>query len=220
VAAGNARLSGQRVVGRELDPFQAEAVRDDLGVRPLEDPELRVAVLLERPVPVEVVRLEVEQHRDAAVQLVHVLELERRELANHPVGVRDRRERRADVACDRHVAARGPEDRAEELGRRRLPVRARDADDRPLGVEPVAELDLAPDRNLTLPRGADESPLAGNAGALDEHLDAVEQPQVVLVPEQPVGANDLDAPALQRLGGRDTGAGEPVDERAPHYARK
>ena len=77
VSAGNAGLCRQVVVARELDSGQAEASRHDRDLRALEDSELRVAVGLERSVTVEVVRLEVQQHRDLASQLVHVLQLER-----------------------------------------------------------------------------------------------------------------------------------------------
>ena len=50
-------------------PSSPEQRRHDLRARTLEDAELRVAVGLERAVPVEVVRLEVEQHRDLAGEL-------------------------------------------------------------------------------------------------------------------------------------------------------
>jgi hypothetical protein len=82
-------------------------------------------------------------------------------------------------------------------------------------VQPVPELDLAPDGRPARPRRQHERPLARDPRALDEHVDAVEQREVVLVPEQPVGPNDLHPPRLQRLGGRDARAGESVDERAP-----
>ena len=48
----------------------------------LEDAELRVAVGLERAVPVEVVGLEIEQHGDARPKFVDVLELEAGDLAD------------------------------------------------------------------------------------------------------------------------------------------
>jgi hypothetical protein len=82
-------------------------------------------------------------------------------------------------------------------------------------VQPVAELHLAPDGDPSSPRRQHERPLAGDAGTLDEHVDAIEQTEVVLVPEQPVGSNDLHPPPLERLGGRDARTGESVDERAP-----
>ena len=129
VPAADQRLGRQRVVGRELDPVEPEPSRHDLRAGALEDAQLRVAVRLERPVAVEVVRLEVEQHRDLARELVDVLELERRELADDPVRGANGGERRADVSRDDDVAAGGAEDRAEQLGGRRLAVRAGDADE-------------------------------------------------------------------------------------------
>ena len=93
-AAAFSRLCAPRISGSAGSSSSAEnsiavepeAARHDLRARALEDAQLRVAVRLERAVPVEVVRLEVEQHGDVARELVHVLELERRQLADHPVG--------------------------------------------------------------------------------------------------------------------------------------
>src|SRR4051812_44203257 len=83
VGAGDARFGGQRVVARELDrPRDPEAARRNLRAGALEDAQLRVAVRLEGAVTVEMVRLEVEQHRDVAGERLDVLELEARELAD------------------------------------------------------------------------------------------------------------------------------------------
>src|SRR4029077_919010 len=102
----------------------------------------RVAVRLERAVSVEVVGLEVQQHRNLAGELVNVLELEARQLADDERAGLDLaveiRQRAPDIS-----RGRGVEDRAEQLGGRRLAVRARDADESRL-QQPVAELDLAP----------------------------------------------------------------------------
>ena len=96
----------------------------------LEDPELRRPVRLERAVPVEVVRLEVQQHRDPGSQLVDVLELERRELETSHAPAAGSSGSRACRRSRRPRRERRPtEHRAEQLGRRRLAVRARDADD-------------------------------------------------------------------------------------------
>src|SRR5918911_200508 len=54
VHAGDQRLGRQQVVRAELDPVEAEPARNDLHARALEDPELRVAVGIERAVAVEV----------------------------------------------------------------------------------------------------------------------------------------------------------------------
>ena len=112
-AAAFSRLWRPRISGSAGSSSSAEnsipagrASRHHLRARSLEDAQLRVAVRLERPVAVEVVRLEVQQHRHVAGELVHVLELERRELADDPVRGADRSERRADVSRDDDVAAR------------------------------------------------------------------------------------------------------------------
>src|SRR5581483_7672307 len=107
-------------------------------------------------VPVEVVRLEVEQHGDVAGEGLDVLELERRELAHDPGAGADGAERGADVPGHRDVATRGAEDGAQELDGGRLPVRARDADEpRAARQEAVPELDLRPHRDPALARGRD-----------------------------------------------------------------
>jgi hypothetical protein len=156
--------------------------RDVVGALVLEDPELRRAVVLEARVAVEVVGREVEQDGDARPKRVDVLELKARELADDPRVLGERavqaRERVADVPRDRDGGRCGPEDRTEKLARRRLPVRARHADDR-IGEEPEAELDLAPDGQATLARGGHEGCLRRNAGAFDEQVHAVEQLGVV-----------------------------------------
>ena len=105
-APADQRLGRQRVVGRELDPFEPEAARDDLRPRPLEDAQLRVPVGRERAVPVEVVGLEVEQNGDVAGELVDVFELERGQLADDPV----RLARPRSAACRRSLPQprRGP----------------------------------------------------------------------------------------------------------------
>src|SRR4051812_31067952 len=109
----------------------------------LEDPQLDVAVALERPVAVEVGGLEGQEHGDLELQLVDVLELEGRELADDPRVVRrlHARQRTPDVAGDRDRASGGTEDRAEELHGRRLAVRPGDADERAGAQRAVAELD-------------------------------------------------------------------------------
>src|SRR5262249_58028833 len=112
-----------------VDPAEPQPAWHDPGTRPLEDAQLRVAIGLERAVAVEVVGLEVEEHRDVTYERLDILELERRELANDPVHAADGGERRADVPGNGDVATRRPEDRAEQLGRPRLAVRAGNADD-------------------------------------------------------------------------------------------
>src|SRR5439155_8058602 len=101
----------------ELRPFESEAARHDLASRTLEDAQLRVAVALERPVAVEVIGLEIEQHGDLERELVDVLELERRQLTDDPRVLRrvHPAQRPTDVARDDRVASRGAKDRAQQL---------------------------------------------------------------------------------------------------------
>jgi hypothetical protein len=153
----------------------AEAARKDSGVTGLlvlEDPQLRVAIALERAVPVEMVGLEVEEDRDAGSQLVDVFELEARQLADDPVVFAELpvqlRERAADVAGHGRL-----EHRPEQLAGRRLAVRAGDAD-QPGGQEPVAELDLTPDRDLARASTRHERGISRYARALDDEFDIIE----------------------------------------------
>ena len=73
---GSAARPAARRRPRTRSPSSPSPRGHDLRARALEDAQLRVAVGLERAVAVEVVGLEVEQHRDVAGELVHVLELE------------------------------------------------------------------------------------------------------------------------------------------------
>jgi hypothetical protein len=199
VAATEQRLGRQRLIGRERDSRQSQPFWDDHRPSALEDPQLRGSIGVERPVAVEMVGLEVEQHRHLAGELVHILELERRQLADHPVRRADRRERRADVSRNDDVALRGTKDRAEELRGRRLPVGAGDADEPCLRQKPVAELDLRPDRNSPFARLGDERALPRHAGVLDDELDVVEQREIELVAERPVDGCHVVAAFTQPL---------------------
>ena len=166
------------------------------------------------------IRLEVQQHGDLERELVHVLELERRQLADDPcvVGRLDRAQRPADVPGDDDLAAGGAEDLAEQLGRRRLSLRAGDADERTRREQAPAELDLRPDGDAASPRLDDERPLARHARVLHDELDTVEQTQVVFVAELGVDSHDLVATRLERGGGGDARPRQPVDEHL--HARK
>ncbi len=146
--------------------------------------------------PVEVVRLEVEEDRDAGPQLVDVLELEARELADDPLLGLDLADQLAQRRADVPGRLRA-EHRAEQLGRGRLPVRAGHAHDRVLQVA-RGELDLAPDRDPALARCDDERRLAGDTWALDEHVDAVEESEVGVVAERPVGGDHLHPVRFER----------------------
>src|SRR5439155_15372285 len=117
-----------------------------------------------------------QEERDLARERGDALELKRRGLADDELALGvlpvEPGQRAADVA--RHRRA---EHRAEELGRRRLPVRPRDTGE-PHAQEPVAELDLGPDRDSALARRRDERILARNARRLDEYVGPLEQPDV------------------------------------------
>ena len=66
----------------------------------------------------------------------------------------------------------------------------------PVGAsQPVAELDLRPHRDPALARRDDERTVARHARRLDEHVDAVEQREVVLVAERPVDEHRVVEPA-------------------------
>ncbi len=181
--------------------------------------------------PVEVIRLEVEQHCDPRAELVDPLELETRELADDP-GLRgelavELAERPADVARDRDLLAGGLEDRTEELGCRRLPVRAGHAQD---GVrqQARAELDLAPDGHIALAGGLDELRVLRHSRALDDELNLVQDSKVVLAASHldarvreslgvhlgAIDADHLDRPPSQCERSRPPGAGEPQHEHA------
>src|SRR5580765_236272 len=121
-----ARTSGNR----------AEATRHDgeVGFRlVLEQAQLRGAIRVKRPVTVEVVGLEVEKDADARPEAVHVLQLEARKLADDPGVLFDcaveRSDWTANVAGDGHGPVCCAEDRTQQLARRRLPVRAGDAEE-------------------------------------------------------------------------------------------
>jgi hypothetical protein len=133
-------------------------------------------------VAVEVVGLEVEQDGGPRAELVNVLELKGGDLADHAGSGRhssvELAERAADVArdgCAQH--------HAEQLTRRRLAVRAGDRDDLDALKEPVAELELAPHRHATRPRGPHGWRLARHARALDHELDGLQH--VLVLGAQP-----------------------------------
>ena len=160
--------------------------------------------------PVEVVGLEVQEHGNLAGELVHVLELEARELADDARARLDLAveisQRPADVPGGRRV-----EDRAEQLGGRCLAVRAGDADE-PRLQQPVAELDLAPDRDASPLGLGDERRLTRHTGALDEQLGAVEQREVAVVPKLAINGRHLQPAPRQRRDRPLPGAREPEHE--------
>ena len=157
--------------------------------------------------PVEVVGLEVEQHRDARPKFVDVLELEAGDLADDELlGLHltvEVGQRTADVAGDGRA-----EHDAEQLARRRLAVRPGDAENR-VRKEARAQLDLTPDGYPPLSRGHDEMRLAWYPWALDHSLDGVEQ-SLLLGPEMEFDTG-LSKPAhVQVLGGVDADHFDPA----------
>ena len=130
--------------------------------------------------PVEVIGLEVEQDGDVAGERMDILELEARELADDPRVFRGGfgrvGESAADVSGDFDGPSRGAEDRAQQLGRRRLAVGAGDADETcARRQQPVAELDLAPDRDAVRVRAGDERRLRRHSRTLDQQIHPFEQ---------------------------------------------
>jgi hypothetical protein len=215
----------------ELDPGAApghlEARRHDREVlRPLvaEHPQLRRAVVVEAPVPVEVVLGHVQQHADLRPELVCVLELEARRLADDR-GARverpdERAERRADVPGHRDRRVRRPPDRSEQLRRRRLPVRAGHRDE-PVRQQPPGQLELADHGDAALARGRDRRRRARHARALHDAARAVDELDAVglevrLDPRRRLGRTrvgpDHLAVAEQHARGRRARAGEPDDQ--------
>ena len=82
--------------------------------------------------PVEMVRRQVQHHRDIAVQALHQVELIGRELQHiDRVGMQRRKVQHAgaDIAADAHIASGFLEDVADQRGGGRLAIGARDADD-------------------------------------------------------------------------------------------
>src|SRR5262249_23499924 len=112
------------------------------------------------------------------------------------------------------VTPRRPEDRSEQLRRRRLAVRAGNPDEpRVLRQQAPRDLDLRVDGYAALPRDRDERSLAGHAGALDENVDSVEQFELELVAERAVDEYDVITLLVQTAGDGLAGAREPVHQR-------
>ena len=127
-------------------------------------------VVVEAGVAVEVVGREVEDHRGLGRE-ERVLELERRHLAHdRRVGRQpadQRRQRGADVACDRHRQRRLAVDVADPLGRRRLAVGAGHGDEL-VREQPPRELELPDHGQAVRSRRNHCGSVLGYAGALDE----------------------------------------------------
>jgi len=244
VRAWNARLGGQRVVARELErAVDPAASRCDLVPGALEDPQLGVAVTLERAVAVEVVRLEVQQYGHLELELVNVLELEGGQLGDDPrvhrrierSDRRARRGRRGDVAGHLDIAAARAQHRAEELRCGGLALGAGDPDEPAGAQQPIAELDFAPNRDPARPRRAHKRRLRRNTWTLHHELDTVEHVvRYVAEPDLDTGraevtrvellvavdGDDVDASCRKRAGRRLARPRKPEHERPLRQVRR
>src|SRR5207244_9614057 len=85
--------------------------RDVVRTLVLEDAQLGLGIALERPMAIEVIRLEVQENGDPGPQRLDVLELEGRQLAHDPALGRhlagERGQRAADVPGNLDGSARG-----------------------------------------------------------------------------------------------------------------
>ena len=169
--------------------------------------------------PVEVVRLEVEQNGDPGPKLVDVLELEARELADDPLVGLDLADQLAERTCRRSRPSAAPSiapSSSVVVVFPFVPVTPTIG----FGSSRARELDLAPDRDPTFARRDDERRLARHTGALHEHVDTVQQAEIRVVAERTVGGDDLRAFRLERRLRRQPRAREPEHERAFHVRRK
>ncbi len=124
------------------------------------------------------VRRQVQQHCHLRTKTLDVLELEARQLADHPCVRRhdavECGQGTSDIPGHGNGLAGRAENRAEKLACGRLPVRAGDAED---GVrdESRPELDLTPDGRVTAPRSHHERSIAGHSRAFHHQVHAVEE---------------------------------------------
>ena len=228
--SGSSAANSTRRPSPGTGPKPARDDGDVLGRLVLEDAELGGPVGVEVAVAVEVVGRHVEEHGDARPELVDVLELEARQLADDPGVLRDRAvetgQRAADVAGDRDRLAGRAEDLAQELAGRRLAVRPGDPEER-VRQEARAELDLAPDGHAPRARGGHEGYLARDTGALDQQVHVVDERGVLRAQDDfdavlakppgvqlvvPVDADDPDAAARERERRSLARAGQAEDE--------
>ncbi len=127
--------------------------------------------------PVEMILVEVEQQRGLGREVWGVLQLEARALADKHV--RDRSpdeggQRSADVSGDPDLDSGFAVDRAEQLGRRRLPVGSRHGEE--LAVQqPPAELEFTDHVEAAPQSLGDHRRLARDTRALDDRPHPVEQ---------------------------------------------
>jgi hypothetical protein len=206
-----------RAAPEVLDVQARRGDRDVVVALVGEDPQLRRPVGRERPVAVEVVGLEVEQDGALGGEEDGVLELEGRDLA-HDDGlgrerVDERAERRPDVPGDGHRPPGLAVDVPDQLGRRRLAVRARHGDEL-VRDEPPGELDLPEDRDPARPGLRDDRRLGRDPGRLDDGAGVLELGQAVGAELRVVALGPLAA-GVQHLQDREPRAGEAGHEVRP-----
>ncbi len=148
----------RRGLGQARDHFVVPVEHEPVPVALVrEHPRFSSHVLLERPVPVEVVRSDVEENSDSRPEgLGCARQLERRDLGHENSGVRVRgvQEREPDVAGSERGTARVVEHGCDQSRHRGLPVRPGHGDeDLAAGCGLLGgEIDFGPDRDTGLPR--------------------------------------------------------------------
>jgi hypothetical protein len=140
-----------------------------------EHPRLRRRVRVERAVPIQMVRRQVEQHRDPRVERRLRRKLEGGDLDDeHVVGLPGRRrERPPDVAARHGVQTGRPQACGEQAGGGRLAVRPGHGDVRRPG-EPGAEFELAPHGEPPIVGPRDDLGVGRHPRARDDDRRAVE----------------------------------------------
>ena len=185
VRPSNQRLRRQGIVGGELDPVEAEPARDDLRSRPFEDAQLRVPVGVERAVAVEVVGLQVEQNGDVAGEARARPRAETRTARRRPSPPRAPSVSGVPTfpatATSRPAARKIAPSSSVVVVLPFVPVT-------PTNFEPGSSRNPSSTSDHTgMPRSraaTHERCASRNARRLHDHVDAVEERQVVLVPER------------------------------------
>ena len=138
----------------------------------LQNAHFRIDIVLHLVVAVEVVGRDVEQHGDVGAEVVHIVELERRQL-NHVVFVGFfgdlQCERMADVASQTHVVACLAENMVDEARRGCFAVGTRDTNHFRLRIA-ACELDFADNGNAFCDGLRHDGCRVGNARALDDFV--------------------------------------------------
>jgi hypothetical protein len=160
----------RRIVGVDHGPV--------VGGLAMEHARLGGAVGLERAVPVEVIRREIQQDGDPRVECLRRFELKAADLDDMKrLGARVldlRRQRRAEVAACRDVEAALAQHPCGERRRRRLALRSRDRNHAPR--EPArCQLDLSHDRHTGRASGHDRGMVGWHAWTRDDEIGTGEE---------------------------------------------